>query len=140
MGAMQGLTLRISRLEASIVVSMVGWLADWSITRWMLNDLTGFYESNTNLLPQVGIPLIVLNFILADRILPRKATYDRVIFTMALLQWSGFVQNVLVLCNIIRGLDYFTSIIPLMGGTYLLLHFGSILGDRLRLASQQWLN
>lgn len=90
-----------------------------------------------NLLPEVGLPLLVLNFILADRILPKRVAYDRVIYTMALLQWTGPLQNVLVLFNVVRGLDFFTAVLPFLAGTYLLLHFGPLVGDRLRFSKQQ---
>jgi hypothetical protein len=128
--------LKLSRLEVAIVISMVGYLADWSITQWMLNGLTGFAESNLNLLPEVGLPLLVLNFILADRILPRVAAYDRVIYTMSLLQWTGPIQNVLVLCKVVNGLS-FSVVLPFMGLTYLILHFAPVVGSRLRIMSRQ---
>jgi hypothetical protein len=125
----------LSRLEVAIIVSMVGYLADWSITQWMLNSLTGFSESNMNLLPSVGLPLLVLNFILADHLLPRVAAYDRVIYTLSLLQWTGPIQNVLVLFNVVRGLSFFTMVPPFLGVTYLVLHFAPVVGSRLRFAS-----
>lgn len=132
--------MRISRLELAIIISMVGYLADWSITHWMLNSLTGFSESNMNLLPEVGLPLLVLNYIIADRILPRIVAYDRVIYTMALLQWTGPIHNVLVLFNVMRGLDFYSVVLPSIGGTYFVLHFAPVVGSWLKLARQQWLD
>ena len=129
--------MRISRLELAIIVSMVGYLADWSTTHWMLNSLTGFSESNLNLLPEVGLPLMAINYILADRILPRIAAYDRVIYTMALLPWTGPIQNALVLFNVVQGLDFFSIVLPFIGGTYIMLHLAPVVGSRLRLARQQ---
>ena len=130
---------RISRLEVAILISMVGYLADWAITRWMIHSLTGFSESNQSLMPEIGLPLLVLNFIIADRILPRRAVYDRVIYTMSLLQWSGPLHNVLVLFNVVRGLDFFSAVLPFMGVTYLVLYFAPIVGSWLRLAGHQLL-
>ena len=127
--------MKLNRLETAIIISMVGYLADFSITQWMLYSLTGYSESNTNLLPQVGLPLLVLNFILADRILPRFAAYDRVIYTMSLLQWTGPLQNILVLFNVVNGLS-FAIVLPFMGVTYLLLHFAPSLGSRLKFVTQ----
>jgi membrane protein insertase Oxa1/YidC/SpoIIIJ len=128
---------RISRLEFCILISMVGYLADWGITHWMVNSLTGFSESNMNLMPEIGLPILIINFIAADRILPRRAAYDRVIYTMSLLQWSGPLQNVLVLFNVVRGLDFFSAVLPFMGVTYLVLYLAPIVGSRLSLLSHQ---
>lgn len=127
--------MKLSRLETAIIISMVGYLADFSITQWMLYGLTGYAESNMNLMPQVGLPLLVLNFILADRILPRVATYDRVIYTMSLLQWTGPIQNVLVLFNVVNGLS-FAVVLPFMGIIYVMLHFAPVVGNRLKFVSQ----
>ena len=127
--------MKLNRLETAIIISMVGYLADFSITQWMIYGLTGYSESNTNLLPQVGLPLLVLNFILADRILPRVATYDRVIYTMSLLQWTGPIQNVLVLFNVVNGLS-FAVVLPFMGIIYVMLHFAPVVGNRLKFVSQ----
>ena len=66
---------RINRLEKAVIVSMVGYLADYLITNWMIYGLGGYEESNQNLLPQVGLPLMVLNFMLADRILPKRVSH-----------------------------------------------------------------
>ena len=51
--------MKLSRLEVAITVFLVGFLADWSITQWMIYGLTGFSESNMTLLPEVGVPLMV---------------------------------------------------------------------------------
>src|SRR5512138_2045121 len=115
--------MKLSRLETAVTVSMIGFLADFSITWWMLHCLTGFSESNTMLLPQIGLPLMVLNFILTDRILPRRIIFDNVMYTMALLQWTGPLQNLLVLFNVTQGLSFFATVIPFLLFTYLLLHF-----------------
>ena len=124
--------MKVNRLEASITVSMVGFLADYSITQWMIYGLTGFSESNTLLLPQIGLPLMVLNFLLADRLLPRSSNYDNLMYTMALLQWTGPIQNVLVLFKVTQGLSFFSVVPPFLVATYLILHFRPVLGDRLR--------
>ena len=116
---------------------MVGYLADYSITHWMIYVLTGFSESNINLLPQVGLPLMVLNFLVADRLLPKNTKYDNVMYTMALLQWSGPVQNILVLTNVTQGLDFFSVVIPFLGLTYLTLHVRPQVGSRLKVLQQK---
>ncbi len=110
----------------------MGYLADFSITQWMLYGLTGFSESNTLLLPQLGLPILVINFILADRLLPRSSTYTNVMYTMALMQWTGPIQNVLVLFNVTRGLNFFYAVLPFLVATYIILHYRPILGARLK--------
>lgn len=129
--------MKLNRLEVAIAVSMVGYLADFSITHWMIYVLTGFSESNTNLLPQVGPPLMVLNFLFADRLLPKSAKYDNAMYTMALLQWSGPVQNILVLTNVTQGLDFFSVVIPFLCFTYLMLQWGPQVGSRLKVIQQK---
>lgn len=130
--------MKLSRLEVAVAVSMIGYLADFSITHWMINVLTGFSESNTNLLPQVGLPLMVLNFLVADRLLPRSSKYDNVMYTMALLQWSGPVQNILVLSNVTQGLDFFSVLVPFLSLTYLTLHMMPQIGSRLKVIQQKF--
>jgi len=118
---------RLSRLETALILSMAGCLTDWAITQWILNYLTGYAESNQNLLPAVGLPVLVLNLILADKILPRRIAYDRVIYTIALLQWTGPIHNTLVYLNVIRGLDFFSAVLPTLAAIYLCLYIAPVI-------------
>lgn len=98
------------RLKMTLTIAMLGFLTDTILTNWMLNSNNGFYESNQNFYPEIGIPLMVLNYIVFDLFIPRKIIFDNIFYTLSLLQWSGPVQNLLVLFNIIQGIDFFYAL------------------------------
>ncbi len=128
---------RIGRLEAALMMSMTGCIADFAITHWMINHLTGYAESNQNLLPALGVPLLVMNLVLADKILPKRITFDRAIYTMALLQWTGPVQNALVLFKVVDGLNYFSVVLPSIVAIYIGLCLVPVIKIRLRWMTPQ---
>ena len=113
----------LGRLEISLSAAMIGFLADWGITRWILVNYSGFAESNVNLFPEVGLPLLVLGYILGDFLLPRVRLYDNILYTLPVLQWTGPVQNVFVLLNLVKVTNFFYTVPVVLLGTFLILHF-----------------
>jgi len=111
------------RLKLTLTIAMLGFLADTIMTRWMLNSQNGYYESNTMLNPDLGIPLMVLTYVTFDLIIPRKIIFDNVFYTLAILQWSGPVQNLLVLFNVTSGLNFFYALPFIMITSFVVIHF-----------------
>jgi len=103
------LVAQVGRLNASLIVAMLGFVTDWAMTVWILKSFSGFMESNQSFLPEIGIPLLVMTYVAADFILPSKRLYDNVIFTLPVLQWTGPVQNTLVLLKLVKGLSLLLS-------------------------------
>jgi hypothetical protein len=113
----------LGRLKLTLSISMLGFLADTLITRWMLSSQNGFYESNTTLFPQIGIPLMVLNFVLFDLIIPKKNIYDNIFYTLSILQWSGPVQNILVLFHLTPGINFYYALPFIFTASFIILNF-----------------
>ena len=114
---------RLGRLEVSLTVAMLGFIMDWGTTRWILGSFSGFAESNLHLLPEVGLPLLVLGYVLGDFLLPRIRLYDNVLYTLPVLQWTGPVQNTLVLLNLVKVTNFFYTVPVVLIVTFLILHF-----------------
>ena len=114
---------QVGRLNASLIVAMLGFVTDWAMTVWILKSFSGFMESNQSFLPEIGIPLLVMTYVAADFILPSKRLYDNVIFTLPVLQWTGPVQNTLVLLKLVKGLSFFYVAPFVLLATFMMLHF-----------------
>jgi len=98
---------KIGRLKMTLIIYMTGFLADYLMTQWMLSNFDLFYESNQNLNPEMGLPIMVLIFVTADHIMPGNIFFDNFFYTFSVLQWAGPVQNLLVLYNITPGINFF---------------------------------
>ena len=111
------------RLELTLTIAMLGFLTDWIMTYWMLNSLNGFSESNQHLYPEIGLPIMVLTYVVADFFIPRKIFFDNVFYTLSILQWSGPVQNLLVLLNVTRGINLIYALPFLFISSFVVIHF-----------------
>jgi hypothetical protein len=111
------------RLELTLTIAMLGFLTDWIMTYWMLNSLNGFYEANQNLYPEIGLPLMVLNYVVADFFIPRKIFFDNIFYALSVLQWSGPVQNLLVLLNVTRGINLLYALPFILIISFVVIHF-----------------
>ena len=111
------------RLKLTLTIAMLGFLVDTLLTRWMLNSQNGYYESNTMLNPAIGIPLMVLTYVTFDLIIPRKTIFNNVFYTLAILQWSGPVQNLLVLFNLTNGINFFYALPFIMITSFFVINF-----------------
>ncbi|MGD0804307.1 MAG: hypothetical protein ABSA11_09570 [Candidatus Bathyarchaeia archaeon] len=111
------------RLKLTLTIAMLGFLTDTLISRWMLNSQNGYYESNMMLNPAIGIPLMVLTYVTFDLIIPRKTVFDNVFYTLAIIQWSGPVQNLLVLFNLTNGINFFYALPFIMISSFVVINF-----------------
>lgn len=111
------------RLKLALTIAMFGFLTDMLITNWMLKSSPMFYENNPLLYPEIGLPLMVLNYIFADQVFPRNVFCDNVIYALALTQWSPAVQNILVFFNVTRGINVFFAIPFVLVTIYIVLGF-----------------
>jgi hypothetical protein len=111
------------RLKLTLTIAMLGFLTDTLISRWMLNSQNGYYESNMMLNPAIGIPLMVLTYVTFDQIIPRKTVFDNVFYTLAIIQWSGPVQNLLVLFNLTNGINFFYALPFIMISSFVVINF-----------------
>jgi hypothetical protein len=111
------------RLKLTLVIAMFGFLTDMLITNWMLRSSHLFYENNPLLYPEIGLPLMVLNYIFADQIFPRNIFCDNVLYALSLTQWSATVQNLLVLFNITHGINLFFALPFVLVTIYIVLGF-----------------
>jgi hypothetical protein len=111
------------RLKLTLTIAMLGYLTDTMMTKWMLNSQNGYYESNPNLYPEIGIPLMVLTFVAFDLIIPRRIIFDNVFYTLSVLQWSGPVQNLLVLLNVTQGINFFYALPFILVTSFVVIHF-----------------
>jgi hypothetical protein len=110
------------RLKLTLTIAMLGFIIDTLVTRWMLSS-NGYYESNTMLYPQIGVPIMVLNYIIFDHFIPRTTLFDNIFYTLSLTQWSGLVQNLLVLLNITNGINFFYALPFMLIGGFVVLNF-----------------
>jgi hypothetical protein len=113
---------KFDRLTVTLLISMSGYLMDLMITHWILSDLNGFEEANKNLLPELGLPLLVISYVVFDRIIPHTRLYNNVFYTLAILQWTGPVQNIMVVLGIIGGVNFFIMIPIVIVSVYLTLN------------------
>ena len=115
--------MNLGRLKLTLTIAMVGFLIDTIMSNWMLSSNNGYYESNTTLFPQIGIPLMVLNYVIADQFIPRTTFFDNIFYTLAVLQWSGPIQNLLVLFKFTPGISYFYALPVILVVTFVVLSF-----------------
>jgi hypothetical protein len=113
---------------------MLGFMIDWIMTNWMLYSLNGFSESNQNLYPEIGIPLMVINYVVADLFIPRKIFFDNIFYALSVSQWSGPVQNLFVLFNITRGINLFYALPFILVTSFVVIHFKVNRGNGSQLA------
>ena len=118
------------RLKLTLTIAMLGFIIDTLVTRWMLSSNNGYYESNTTLYPQIGVPIMVLNYIIFDHFIPRTKFFDNIFYTLSLTQWSGLVQNLLVLLNITHGINFFYALPFMLIGGFVVLNFKNNRGER----------
>jgi hypothetical protein len=113
----------IGRLKLTLTIAMLGFITDTVMTNWMLGLQNGYYESNPNLYPELGVPLMVLTFVVFDFIIPRKVIFDNIFYTLSILQWSGPFQNLLVLLNITQGINFFYALPFILITSFAVIHF-----------------
>jgi len=101
---------------------MSGFVVDWSMTQYLLGHFMWIKESNTNFLPELGLPLLVLAYIFGDLALPQTRTHTLIMYTLSLMQWTGPFQNILVLFNITPGMNFFYTIPFIWMGTFVTLY------------------
>ncbi len=111
------------RLKLTLTIAMLGFIIDTLMTKWMLSSNNGYYESNTMLYPQIGVPIMVLNYIIFDHFTPRTTFFDNIFYTLSLTQWSGLVQNLLVLLNFTPGINFFIALPFMLMGIFTVLIF-----------------
>ena len=111
------------RLRLTLTIAMLGFLCDYLITTWMLNNFSWFYESNQNLHPEIGLPIMVLNYLIADLVIPREIFFDNIFYSLSLLQWSGPVQNLLVLFKFTEGISFFYALPVIFVTSFVVIHF-----------------
>jgi len=122
------------RLKLTLTIAMLGFMIDWIMTNWMLYSLNGFSESNQNLYPEIGIPLMVINYVVADLFIPRKIFFDNIFYALSVSQWSGPVQNLFVLFNITRGINLFYALPFILVTSFVVIHFKVNRGNGSQLA------
>ena len=110
------------RLEFTLLIAMSGFIVDHSITQWILNNFAGFSESNMNLNPQLGLPLMVFAYIFGELTLPKTKHFNLLMYTLSLMQWTGPIQNILVFFKIIHGLNFFYAVPFIAIGTFLIMY------------------
>lgn len=115
--------MNLGRLKLTLTITMAGFLIDTIMSNWMLSSNNGYYESNTTLFPQIGIPLIVLNYVIADQFIPKTKFFDNIFYTLAILQWSGPIQNLLVLLKLTPGISYFYALPVILITSFVILSF-----------------
>ena len=111
------------RLKITLTITFLGFIIDILMTSWMLSSSNAYYESNAMLLPQIGLPLMVLNYLIMDHFIPRTTFFDNVFYALSLMQWSGPVQNLLVLLNLIQGINYFYALPFMLIGSFAAVNF-----------------
>jgi hypothetical protein len=111
------------RLKLTLTIAMLGFLIDTIMTRWMLSSQSRFYESNTMLNLEIGLPLMVLSYVVFDLLIPRKIIFDNVFYALSILQWSGPVQNLLVLLNVTRGFNFFYALPFILVFNFVVLNY-----------------
>jgi hypothetical protein len=112
------------RLKLTLTIAMLGFMADTLMSSWMLSSDKGYYESNMTLYPQMGIPLMVINYIVADYFVPRTTFFNNIFYSLSVLQWSGPMQNMLVLLKITPGIDFFYALPVILIASFAVLNFG----------------
>lgn len=115
--------MNLGRLKLTLTITMAGFLIDTIMSNWMLSSNNGYYESNTTLFPQIGIPLMVLNYVIADQFIPKTTFFDNIFYTLAVLQWSGPIQNLLVLFKVTSGISYFYALPVILVACFVILSF-----------------
>ena len=113
---------RPGRLEYTLLIAMSGFLVDHGLTQWILNNFTGYSESNVYLNPQFGLPLMVFGYIFGELTLPKTKPYNLILYTLSLMQWTGPLQNILVFFKIINGLDFFYALPLIAAGTFITMY------------------
>jgi hypothetical protein len=121
----------LGRLKLTLTVAMLGFFIDTVMTSWMLKSNNEYYESNTMLFPEIGIPLMVLNYVFADHWIPRTTLFDNIFYSLSILQWSGPLQNLLVLLGITSGISYFYTLPIILTVSFLILSFKLNKDDRI---------
>ena len=111
----------LGRLKLTLTIAMIGFLIDTIMSSWMLNSNNQYYESNTTLFPQIGIPLMVLNYVICDHFIPKTTFFDNIFYTLSVLQWSGPIQNLLVLLRVTSGISYFYALPIILVSSFLVL-------------------
>lgn len=113
---------RPGRLEYTLLIAMSGFLVDHGLTQWILNNFVGFSESNTHLYPQLGLPLMVFGYIFGELTLLKTKTFNLLLYTFSLMQWTGPVQNILVFFKIINGLNVFYAVPIIAAVTFITMY------------------
>lgn len=111
------------RLKLTLTIAMLGILTDTIMTNLMLNSNSGFYESNQILHPEIGIPVMVLNYVVSDLHMPREIYCDNVFYALAVLTWAGPIQNLLVLLNVTPGISPCYVIPFILIASFVVIHF-----------------
>jgi hypothetical protein len=94
----------VGRLKLVLIISMTGFLLDRVTSEWIIGSSPGiFYEANTLLHPELGLPLLILYFIIIDQFLPRTTVFANLLHSLALMGWAAPVHNLLVFLRFFDG-------------------------------------
>ena len=118
-----------SRFKRVAVISMMGVLMDKLVTDWVISTAPqDFFEANPIYHPEIGLPLMILNYVICDQLLPHNHFYDKLFYGLALIAWAAPIHNLLVYLRLLDGLNMNQALPVLFLGNICLL----TLRDRLR--------
>lgn len=123
------------RLKLTLTIVMLAFLTDMLLTNWMLNISNEFYESNPLFYPEIGLPIMVLYFIITDHFFPRNILFDNIFYAFSVTGWSAPIQNIFVFFHVTSGVNVFIALPVIYVTSYVLLCFMANRVNRLLLIS-----